>query len=390
MTKKKSGTVSCASCEATRAVSAERIAQTGVTMIVLLAVYQIAKQFEFLSFSTTTTGDVVGLGTIFVIGLTASVSSCLAMVGGLLLSVTAAWDEAHPEASHMQRLLPQIHFNVGRILGYLVLGGVTGWIGKSLLLSVKATGYVKIGLSFVMIWLGLSILGFIPRRYCRLPLPRSVSGLFTRLTSSDAVAAPFLLGALTYFVPCGFTQSMQVMALGSGSFQSGALIMGIFALGTLPSLLGIGALSSFAEGKIGKLFFTAAGSASLLLGLGGVQSGLSLADINVLPAFSTVANAETDPNVSMDKNGQQVITVNVTNAGYSATSFTVNPDTPTWIYANVPQPLSGCLTSMVVPAYEMSRDLQKGANWIGPIKPTRDFAFMCSMGMFRADVHVRS
>ena len=166
--------------------------------------------------------------------------------------------------------------------------------------------------------------------------------------------------------------------------------MFVFALGTLPSLLGIGALSSIAEGKTGKLFLTVAGSVSVLLGISNFQNGLSLSDIRLLPEFTVTTSATKDPNVSIDKNGQQVITVGVTNAGYSTSAFTIDAGKTTWIYADVPEPLSGCLTSMTVPAYGMSQELRKGANWIGPIKATRDFAFMCSMGMFRADVHVRS
>lgn len=366
-----------------------RLAEIAVTMVVLIALYQLAKQFELFSFATTTE-SVVGLGTVFLIGLTASTSSCLAMVGGLLISVTAAWDKANPEATRWEKFQPQLHFNLGRIVGYFLLGGLTGLLGRSLILSVKATGYSKIVLSLVMIWLGLSILGLLPKRYCRLPLPSGITKKFRSMSESDSVFAPLVLGSLTYFVPCGFTQSMQLLALSSGSFLSGAIIMTVFALGTLPSLLGIGALSSFTEGRFGKLFLTVAGSISVLLGLSNFQSGLWLSDLRILPHFAAVASATEDPNVTIDKNGQQVISVGVTNAGYSQTSFTIEPDKTTWIYADVPAPLSGCLTSMTIPAYGMSQPLNKGTNWIGPIKPTRDFAFMCSMGMFRADVHVRT
>ena len=51
---------------------------------------------------------------------------------------------------------------------------------------------------------------------------------------------PFIMGALTFFLPCGFTITAQRLALLSASPLQGALIMGFFALGTAPILLFIG------------------------------------------------------------------------------------------------------------------------------------------------------
>jgi plastocyanin len=56
---------------------------------------------------------------------------------------------------------------------------------------------------------------------------------------------PFIMGALTFFLPCGFTITVQSLALVSGNPWQGAFIMGLFALGTAPMLLAIG-LSSVA------------------------------------------------------------------------------------------------------------------------------------------------
>ncbi len=391
MQKKKDTGMACGSCASVKpgGLRAERMAEIGVTMIVLLAVYQLGKQLDIFTFATSTE-DVVGLGTVFLIGLTASTSSCLAMVGGLLISVTAAWDKAHPQATRWQKFEPQLHFNIGRIIGYFFFGGLTGLIGRSLILSVKTTGFMKIGLSLVMIWLGLSILGLLPKRYCRVPMPSVITKKLRTMSESDSVIAPFLLGSLTYFVPCGFTQSMQLLALGSGGFGQGALIMLVFALGTLPSLLGIGALSALAEGRLGKLFLTIAGSVSILLGISNIQNGLSLADIKLLPSFTATASATNDPNVTIDANGQQIISLDIRSGGYSADSFSIEAGKPTWIFANAPDPLSGCISSMTIPSYNISQEIKVGKNWIGPITPTKDFAFMCSMGMFRAEVRVHS
>lgn len=360
-------------------------------MVGLVAIYQVLQEFNIFSFGASAEGS-LGLGTIFLIGLTASFSTCLAMVGGLLLSVSAKWADIRPKSAGIRKLTPLLHFNAGRLLGYFVFGGLTGLLGELLILSIQTTGLITIVLSVAMIVLGLNILGLLPKRFCRIPLPPFLLQRIRRMSTGSGASTPFLLGAATYFVPCGFTQSMQLFALSSGSFLTGATVMLVFALGTLPALLGISALSSFAEGRSGKLFFTFAGTASFLLGAMNLQSGLLLTGIDVtryLPSYELQVQAY-DPNVTIDRNGQQIISVEVTDRGYSSASFTIDPDRPTWIYANAPETLSGCISNMSIPTYGMSSQISKGENWLGPIQPTKDFAFMCNMGMFKADVHVRS
>lgn len=378
-------------CETPAASGAARYAEIGVMLIVVLALYQLGSHLKVFSFSATTEGF-VGLGTVLLIGLTASTTSCLAMVGGLLLSVSSSWAKAHPTATSWEKFEPQLHFNFGRLLGYYVFGGLTGLLGQQLLLSVQGTGMLKVALSVLMIWLAFTILGLVPKKYCRVPLPQVLARRIRALSTSSGMTAPLSLGALTYFIPCGFTQSMQVLALASGNFWTGGAIMFVFALGTLPALLGISALGSFAHGKIGRVFATFAGSVSLLLGLGGLHAGLLLSGVNIsFPSFTANAvMASDDPNVTIDQNGQQIISVGVRPEGYSAGSFTIKADTPTWIYATAPEALTGCISSFMIPEFNVSKLIRRGTNWIGPITPTRDFAFMCSMGMFKANVHVQS
>ncbi len=389
--KKKSPMCTCAA--PMREPYRARLMRAGGMLIVIIGAYELFSFAHFFSFSLSTE-KVVSLGAVFLIGLTASASSCLAMVGGLLLSISAKWSEVHPRMSRLAKFEPLMHFNIGRVLGYFLLGGLTGLLGKSLILSVKTTGMMKVALSLVMILLGLNILKLVPKKFCSIPLPRALWKHLQHLEESESIFAPLLLGAATYFVPCGFTQSMQLLALGSGNFSTGAAIMATFALGTLPALLGISAASTFAHGKAGKLFFTFAGSLSIFLGIVNIQSGLALTGVSLaslVPSFSVNANqlAE-DTNVSLDENGQQVISVQVQTNGYSQNAFTVQAGKPTWIYATAPENLSGCISSMVLPDFNISTPLQKGENWVGPVTPTKDFAFMCSMGMFRANVHVRS
>ena len=69
---------------------------------------------------------------------------------------------------------------------------------------------------------------------------------------------------------------MQVVALSSGSFMSGLLIMLAFALGTLPmlALLSFGS-ASFAHSKHAPLFFKSAGVVVIGLGVFALLAGLA-------------------------------------------------------------------------------------------------------------------
>jgi hypothetical protein len=249
-------------------------------------------------------------------------------------------------------------------------------------------------IALIMASLGLRILRIVPKKYCTIPLPQSWMKRLKDLSASRNPFAPFLLGALTFFLPCGFTQSMQLLALGSGSFLMGGLIMLTFALGTLPSLLGISLASAFATGRAARIFTLSSGCAVLLLGVLNLQSGFVLMGIDpgdlLARAFAVNRNIQLSPDVSINEKGQQIISLNVTDFGYTPNSVTIEPNHETWIYATAPNGLSGCATTMTAPAYGISTFIHQGTNWLGPIKnPTSDFLVTCSMGMMRTNIHVK-
>ena len=138
----------------------------------------------------------------------------------------------------------------------------------------------------VMLLLGLNLVGVFAKNKITLPstIFQKVFSVFRKI--EHKTFTPLLVGFGTFFLPCGFTQSMQVAAIGSGSFMSGFLIMFAFALGTLPMLafLSFGS-ASFAHGKHAPLFFKSTGIVVIGLGIFALLSGLAgLGIIN--PLFS--------------------------------------------------------------------------------------------------------
>ncbi len=207
------------------------------------------------------------------IWLVAGISTCMALVGGVISSISAKWNEQHQNLSSRQRFFPQLYFQGGRILGFIVLGGFLGMLGNVFLFDGRVMGIASILVGILMLILGLDLTKLFPRI-------RTVSARLPFMKSSHPRWGAFLAGVLTFFLPCGFTLAMQILAISSGNFWMGGLIMGSFALGTLPGLLGIGGLLARAKGQWGKILFSIVGILTLFFGGYTINQGITLVGYN--------------------------------------------------------------------------------------------------------------
>ncbi len=193
---------------------------------------------------------------IFLIGVVASLSSCMAVVGGLVLSISANY----AKETLKDKYLPQLYFHVSRIVSFFVLGGVIGLLGAAFTLTTSISFALSLIVAVVMILLAINLLDIFKWKFA-IKLPKRFSHSILDAENLNGKIAPFALGALTFFLPCGFTQSMQLYALSTGSVIEGALTMLAFALGTLPVLAFISFASvNFAQSiKASGIFFKTAG-----------------------------------------------------------------------------------------------------------------------------------
>lgn len=241
---------------------------------VLLKAIPIGLLFLILFFLLQKSGILnLGIGgnttpmTSFIIGFIASVSSCLAIVGGLVLSLSAKVAEDDNKSSKKQIIL----FHGGRLVGFALLGGFLGLVGQTIGVNFTFSAILGVVASVIMILLGMNLVGIFKKN--KFTLPSSIFKYFRKI--EHATLAPIVIGIGTFFLPCGFTQSMQVSALSSGSFGSGLLIMFFFALGTLPVLALLSFSSvSFAKSKYAPIFFKSAGVVVIGLGLFALLGGL--------------------------------------------------------------------------------------------------------------------
>lgn len=242
--------------------------------LAFIAAFYILQKVGLINLISTSK---VSYGTAFVVGIVASLSTCMAVVGGLLLSISATF------AKEGDKIRPQILFHIGRIVSFFILGGVIGSIGSAFQLNVTATFVLGIIIGIVMLILGVNLLDVFPWAKRFQPgMPKSLSKQAIGISEINHTLTPFLVGIATFFLPCGFTQSMQIYTLSTGSFLTGGLTMLSFALGTLP-VLGLISFSSFSIQQSSKagIFFKTAGLIVIIFALFNIIN--SLAVIGIIP-----------------------------------------------------------------------------------------------------------
>ena len=179
---------------------------------------------------------------------------------------------------------------------------------------------------------------------------------------------------------------MQVYAISTGSFTQGALIMFLFALGTMPGLLGIGGLTSAVKGWFARYFFKFVALVLLILAVWNISNGYNLTGITF--AGSVQNNAKEQKLSGQIINGEQVVEITQSGSGYSPRNVTVKKDVPIKLLVNATN-LYVCTSTFVIPKFQILSQLKEGINEIkftptetGPIK------FSCAMGMYTGIINV--
>ena len=359
----------------------DRFSEIGAVLVLIIGAYILLKQLDVLPKNLGVT-DNMGYGFVFILGLVAAMSTCLAVSGGLLLSVSAKFNERNPTASSWQKFKPHIFFNIGRVVSYTLLGGAIGALGSILTLSSTTSGIITIIASILMIIMGLQLLGIFPwLNKIQIKMPKFIAHkVYDAEGGHSSKIAHFLFGASTFFLPCGFTQALQLYVLGKGSFVVGALTMLAFSLGTLPSLMSIGAFSSFTKGNIQRYFTTFAAVLVIILGATNLAPGFNLTGA-VIALPSGNENIDVFDNAVPIVDGKQVVNMAVNGFDYSPDTFILKKGVPVQWNING-KGAQGCAKIISVPALGITEQLSSGVKTIEftPQK-TGKIKFSCGMGM---------
>jgi sulfite exporter TauE/SafE/plastocyanin domain-containing protein/copper chaperone CopZ len=348
-------------------------------LIIVLAIILLSKAGS--SFDMESKLENASYLVLFIVGIFTSLH-CVGMCGGIMLSQSIGTENK----SKFQSLKPAIFYNLGRVISYTILGGIVGAIGSvfSLTLPMKASFQVLAGI--FMIIMGLNMAGYSLFRKFNIKLPWS----FCSLKKSGKT--PFVVGILNGLMPCGPLQTMQLYALGTGSAVLGATSMFIFALGTVPLMLGFGAISGLLSKDNTKQLVKFGGILIVVLGLIMGNRGLALAGINISPMAlmnNTAKQSDSPGNTSKAtiENGVQVINMTANANGYSPSVLYVQKNMPVKWVINGEQ-LTSCNNAIVVPSMDIQRKLQSGENIINFTPGDKDINFSCWMGMIGGVIKV--
>jgi sulfite exporter TauE/SafE/copper chaperone CopZ len=288
----------------------ESVLKATTVLVVLGALLMYARLNGFNAYVSVS--ETSSYPTFFIFGLVAGLSSCAALVGGLLLSLSKQWNNLYGGNSMAQRSVPFALFNIGRLISYAVLGGLLGVIGGALQLSIDATAWLVLVVSIVMIVIGLQMLGVSWATKFRLQLPSSMSRSMSTATNFQGKYMPFLAGAGTFFLPCGFTLLVQTIALTSGSFVISAMIMFFFALGTfIPlAIISISSMKFQSNPAFAGTFNLIVGILIVAFGAYNINSQLvvlGLPNMATLRSSNFVAGSATDTAIDADGLGVEVV-----------------------------------------------------------------------------------
>lgn len=337
----------------------------------------------------------------FFLGLLAGLSSCAALVGGLVLSMSKQWLSLyHVKDSTTAKLQPHVMFGVGRLISYAFFGAILGGIGSRLQISPSVNALLVLVVSVLMFLLGLQMLGVKSLRKFQITMPKFITRRAADESKFQGKHMPFVLGAATFFLPCGFTITAQGLALLSGSAWQGGLIMLSFALGTVPMLLAIG-LSSVkfsSRPHLANKFLKVAGAVVLFFALFNVNAQMNVLGFSSFSdALSGAKNGAAVNAVQIDDSdlppvvaGKQVIKMDAGSTGYSPNYFKVKVGVPVrWEITD--SGTSGCTNAILSRGlFDGQIQLTPGEVSVKEFTPTKagKYKFSCWMGMISGTIEV--
>ncbi len=338
-----------------------------------------------------------GLLVVLALGLAAGVSTCMAMVGGIVLAISATAaaraSSAAPAgvgaASRAGALRSNVTFQAGRIVGFAVLGAVLGAVGASVAMPAGLVVVVTAAVAAVMLLLGLRLTQLSPRLAGwtpRLPVSLSERLGLSEASPATTAAGTALAGAATFFLPCGFTQAVQLYALSTGSPRTAAVVMATFALGTAPGLLTLAGAPTLLTGPRRDVALRALGVVVIGFAVLNASAATRLAGID-LPTLPTGGSAAAATATSVSANvtvtpADQTIAATQDGSGYHPGETVIYAGLPThWNMTSLN--VYTCASTLLSRDLGISGRLKEGGNLIElPALKPGTYRYSCDMGMY--------
>ena len=329
-------------------------------------------------------------GLLFLVGILTGFH-CIAMCGGFVVSYTTK-DAQEGRTSYKSHLL----YGLGKTVSYTLIGASFGFLGSIITFTPLMRGVAGIIAGLFLIIFGINMLGlFSSLRVIRFKMPSFVSK-FVGVQSKEHNKSPLIIGLLNgLMIACGPLQAIYIMAAGTGSWLEGAKLLFVFALGTLPVMIGFGFFTSFISSKATQKILKISGALVIILGLIMLNTGLALNGqgydartlvTSISPKTTTSASSN---NIAIQKNGYQEIRMDVISSGWSPNKFILKKGVPVkWIITG--KELTSCNNAIQVPKLGLKFNIKKGEQII-EFTPTESgsIPWSCWMGMIQGTFIVK-
>lgn len=177
---------------------------------------------------------------------------CLGMCGGLVTAFGLSMKDVSP--AKRRALVATYH--LGRLTSYALLGLVAGLIGTAVLKPLMmGNNLPRILLGLVLVFVGVTMLGapFLNKlERFGMRFWQYLSPLRQKVFPLNTFPRALTAGLLWGFLPCGLVYGALLIAVVTHSPLSGAAIMFVFGLGTVPMLVATHETVGWLRDKIGR------------------------------------------------------------------------------------------------------------------------------------------
>ncbi|WP_201536105.1 sulfite exporter TauE/SafE family protein [Psychrobacter immobilis] len=213
---------------------------------------------------------------------------CLGMCGGLVTAFGLSMKDVSPA----KRRALVVTYHLGRLTSYAFLGLIAGLIGTTVLeplMSGNNTPRILLGL--VLVFVGVTMLGapFLSKlERFGMRFWQYLSPLRQKVFPLNTFPRALTAGLLWGFLPCGLVYGALLIAVVAHNPLSGAALMFVFGLGTMPMLVATHETVGWLRDKIGRFRLRQINGAMM------VVSGLAVAFVPIIMSNMHSGHAQMD------------------------------------------------------------------------------------------------
>lgn len=161
---------------------------------------------------------------------------CLGMCGGIVTAFGLSMQ--HVSDSKKNGLI--LTYHLGRLISYSLLGLIASVIGVAIFQSIMSNSAPRIVLGAVLVLIGLAMFGlplFNQLEKVGMRFWQSLAPIRKKVFPIDSFGKALFAGLLWGFLPCGLVYGALMMSIAGNDIATGAALMFVFGLGTMPMLI---------------------------------------------------------------------------------------------------------------------------------------------------------